>query len=108
MELVFRHPEGKEYGGVDVGVGGDRYEVAKEGSRQIIRGVPNSIAHLLEPHHWYPSGVVNADIVEVAAREAMTAKRRADNLKLAAEQADQEAAAAQRQADDIAAKKARP
>jgi len=89
MKLVYRHPDGQPYGGIDVGVGGDRYKVIKEGSRQIIRGVPNTLVPLLEPHYWYATGVVNADVVEDAAQEALKAKAADDEAaKKAAEEAE--------------------
>ena len=91
MELVYRNLEGKEYGGIDVGVGGERYTVIKEGSRQLLRGIPNNVAPLLESHNWIPTGVATADLVEQAAQEALRAKARAAVLKQQVAQAEADA-----------------
>lgn len=97
MELVYVHrnekgePDGKEYGGIDVGVGGERYTVIKEGSRQLVRGIPNNVAHLLEAHSWISTGIANADVVEQAAQEALRAQAKLDVAKKQVAQAEADA-----------------
>jgi hypothetical protein len=105
MELVYRHPEGHEYGGPDVGVGGEQYPVIKEGSRQLIRGVPNHLAPLLEPHCWIPTGTANADMVEQAAQEALRAKAKLDAAKRETQKLEGEAKDAQDRVDHEKAKR---
>lgn len=93
MELVYQG--GREYGGIDVGIGGERYTVIKEGSRQLVRGVPNHLAPLLGPHSWIPTGVATADLVEQAAQEAFRAKAKADVAKKQLAQAEADASDAE-------------
>ena len=78
MELVYTGDA--PYGGVDVGVGGERYKVIKEGSRQLLRGVPKDAEPLLAVHNWLSTGVASAVMVEKAAQKAI-ADKRADEKK---------------------------
>jgi hypothetical protein len=106
MELVYTG-EGK-YGGVDVGVGGERYKVIEEGSRQLIRGVPNDCVERLAVHKWLPTGGVelsSEQMVEQAAQKALAdkaaeEKAAAEKLEADKKAADEKAAADKKAADD--------
>ena len=79
MELVYTGDA--PYGGVDVGVGGERYKVKKEGSRQLIRGVPKDVEPLLAVHNWISTGAVEMssdEMVEKAAQKAFADKKAAE------------------------------
>ena len=74
MELVFVRKEGDnflpaEYGGADVGVGGEQYPVKKVGSRYLVN-VPDRLGWLLESHGWISTGMATSEMVEVAAQQA--------------------------------------
>ena len=96
MELVYVHPEGKKYSGIDVSIGGETYNVITEGSRQLLRGVPEITSSGKTPvemprHFWIPSGIASADMVEQAAQEAFRAQSKARLAQEAAEKAAAEA-----------------
>jgi hypothetical protein len=64
--------ETAEYGGKDVGVGGERYEVRKEGSRCVV-DVPAAGAVELIKLGFMPTGAADKQNVEAAARHALAA-----------------------------------
>jgi hypothetical protein len=68
------HIETAVYGGKDVGVGGERYDVRKEGSRYLV-DVPANLAHLLATHGFVPTGAADKQKVEAAAQHALAANK---------------------------------
>ena len=86
MELVFTKKDengaisAAEYGGKDLSVGGETYNVRKEGSRSLVN-VPAPEAHKLIALGWMATGVATEAIVETAAQEAL--KRNAEEATAA-------------------------
>jgi hypothetical protein len=61
-----------EYGGIDVGVGGERYVVRKEGSRSVVDVPPAGAVELIKLG-FMPSGAADKQKIEAAAQRALAA-----------------------------------
>jgi len=79
VKLVYVH-NGGHYGGKDISVGGERYEVRREGSRSVVE-IPDVFAANAYGAGFEPEGIATARIVEVAAQAELS--RQADDKKKA-------------------------
>jgi hypothetical protein len=78
MELCYVLNGGK-YGGKDISVLGERYDVKREGSRSLVN-VPEAAAPLLEAHGFWPTHISTGKMVELAVAAE---KREAEQRKTA-------------------------